>query len=71
MTEAEREQARAKAARNLMNIDDAERRRRVVFGSVLLVRTGYCESCCMCSLVLSHVLHRILYPTSNGEHACR
>ena len=37
-TEAEIKEARAKAARDLVNIDEPERKRRVIFGSVLLVR---------------------------------
>ena len=37
-TDAEIQEARAKAARDLTNIDEPERKRRVAFGSVLLVR---------------------------------
>ncbi len=36
-TDAEIAEARAKAARDLTNIDDEERKRRVIFGSALLV----------------------------------
>jgi hypothetical protein len=37
-TEDERFEARQEAARNAVNIDDQERRRRVIFGGALLVR---------------------------------
>ena len=37
-TEDERFEARQEAARNAVNIDDQERRRRIIFGGALLVR---------------------------------
>ena len=36
-TEDERFEARQEAARNAVNIDDQERRRRIIFGGALLV----------------------------------
>ena len=38
-SEADIEKARAEAAKNLTNIDGPERRRRIIFGSVLTVST--------------------------------
>jgi hypothetical protein len=43
-TAAERFEARQEAARNAVNIDAEERRRRVVFGGALLVAMGYLVS---------------------------
>ena len=46
-TDAEIQEARAKAARDLVNIDEPERKRRVIFGSVLLVRASPAWLCNM------------------------
>jgi hypothetical protein len=40
-TEEERWEARQEAARNAVNIDNQERQRRIVFGGILLVVTGF------------------------------